>query len=161
MLHTSAAEGDFATILELPFGTFGICVDAETVTELRFLPPQTEPRPATTEFTAEIAARIQTWIAAPSTPLQLPLASRGSAFQRRVRAALQAIPPGEVRTYGEIAHLLGSAPRAVGQACGANPFPLVVPCHRVVAANGIGGFANARDGYLLDAKRWLLNNEAQ
>lgn len=160
MPHTPAAESDFAAILELPFGKFGICVDAESVTELRFLPPQAAARPATTEFAAEIAARIRTWIAAPRTPLQLPLAACGSAFQRRVRAALQTIPPGEVRTYGEIAHLLGSAPRAVGQACGANPFPLVVPCHRVVAANGIGGFANARDGYLIDAKRWLLRNEA-
>ena len=57
---------------------------------------------------------------------------------------------------GKLAADLGSAPRAVGQACGANPFPLIVPCHRVTSAAGLGGFANAREGWLLEVKRWLL-----
>ena len=62
----------------------------------------------------------------------------------------------DAATYGKLAADLGSAPRAVGQACGANPFPLIVPCHRVTSAAGLGGFANAREGWLLEVKRWLL-----
>jgi methylated-DNA-[protein]-cysteine S-methyltransferase len=66
----------------------------------------------------------------------------------------------QTRSYGDIARALHSAPRAVGQACGANPFPVVVPCHRVLAAGGgLGGFARQREGFLLDVKRWLLAHE--
>jgi methylated-DNA-[protein]-cysteine S-methyltransferase len=72
---------------------------------------------------------------------------------------MQKIPRGETRTYGEVATTLGSAARAVGQACGENRLPIVIPCHRVVAAGGIGGFGHARGGYLLEAKRWLLGHE--
>lgn len=62
-------------------------------------------------------------------------------------------------TYGELARRLGGEARAVGQACGDNRLPVVIPCHRVVAANGIGGFAHSTGGYLLEAKRWLLLHE--
>ena len=81
-------------------------------------------------------------------------------FNRRVYEVARTIPPGRTMTYGEIARRLKSVPRAVGQACGRNPYPVVVPCHRVVAADGgLGGFASATGGYLLDAKRWLLAHE--
>ena len=85
----------------------------------------------------------------------------GTAFQQRVWGAIASIPRGHVRTYGDLARLLGSAPRAVGQACGANWFPLVVPCHRVTAAGGLGGFSNSADadGFHLGVKRWLLAHE--
>ena len=89
----------------------------------------------------------------------LPLALAGTPFQQRVWAALQAIPPGQTRTYGELARELGSAPRAIGQACRANPCPIVVPCHRVVARQGLGGFAGDTSGRRLAAKRWLLEHE--
>ncbi|MBI2318943.1 MAG: MGMT family protein, partial [Betaproteobacteria bacterium] len=80
-------------------------------------------------------------------------------FQRRVWSAIAAIAPGRTRSYGDIARELGSSARAVGQACGENSFPLVIPCHRVVSAAGIGGFAHSGGGYLLEAKRWLLGHE--
>ncbi|MET0964601.1 MAG: methylated-DNA--[protein]-cysteine S-methyltransferase, partial [Noviherbaspirillum sp.] len=99
--------------------------------------------------------------AEPDFRFELPLATVGTGFQQRVWSAIAAIPRGSVRTYGGIARLLGSAPRAVGQACGANWFPLVVPCHRVVAAGGLGGFSNSDDaaGFHLGVKRWLLAHE--
>jgi methylated-DNA-[protein]-cysteine S-methyltransferase len=74
---------------------------------------------------------------------------------------MRAIPRGRTRTYGELARELGGEARAVGQACGDNRLPIVIPCHRVVAADGIGGFAHATDGYPIEAKRWLLLHEAQ
>ena len=70
-----------------------------------------------------------------------------------MRAAMVSIPWGRTLSYGEIAHIAGGAPRAVGQACGANMLPIVVPCHRVLAANGIGGYSGAKG---LDTKRFLL-----
>ena len=70
-----------------------------------------------------------------------PLAAPASAFQASMREALLLIPSGEQRTYGELASTLATAPRALGQALGANPLPVLIPCHRVVAAHGIGGFA--------------------
>ena len=70
-----------------------------------------------------------------------PLAAPATPFQARLRDALMMIPSGEVRTYGELAGLLASAPRALGQSLGANPLPILIPCHRVVAADGIGGFS--------------------
>ncbi len=74
-------------------------------------------------------------------PVDLPLAPAGSTFRQRVWRAMRAIPAGETRSYGALAGALGSAPRAVGGACGANPIPILIPCHRVVASGGLGGYS--------------------
>jgi methylated-DNA-[protein]-cysteine S-methyltransferase len=97
----------------------------------------------------------------PDAPFDLPLAIEGTPFQKSVWQAMCAIPRGRTRTYGALARELGGEARAVGQACGDNRLPIVIPCHRVVAAGGIGGFAHATNGYLIEAKRWLLLHEAQ
>jgi methylated-DNA-[protein]-cysteine S-methyltransferase len=89
----------------------------------------------------------------------LPLLIEGTAFQQQLWDALCEIPRGKTLTYGELARRLGVDARAVGQACGDNRLPIVIPCHRVIAADGIGGFAHATGGYLLEAKRWLLAHE--
>ena len=84
----------------------------------------------------------------------LPLDLKGTDFQNQVWKALTEIPYGETSTYGRLAHKVDRplAPRAVGQACGANPIPLVIPCHRVLTGGGgLGGFGSG-----LDWKRWLL-----
>ena len=89
----------------------------------------------------------------------LPLAPEGSNFQKRVWAALCAIPPGETRSYADIARTIGSGPRAVGGANGANPIPLFIPCHRVIAADGsLGGYSGG-DGPA--TKRHLLDHESR
>jgi methylated-DNA-[protein]-cysteine S-methyltransferase len=94
-------------------------------------------------------------------PFDLDIVLSGTEFQRRVWQALRAIPAGETMTYGELAEQIGSGARAVGNACRANPCPLVIPCHRVVAANGLGGFAGKRSGRKLEIKRWLLHHEGR
>lgn len=87
----------------------------------------------------------------------LPLAAAGTDFQQAVWAAMCAIPYGAVRTYGDIAHDLGATARAVGTACGRNPIPIVIPCHRVVGGNGrLTGFSGG-DG--VETKRALLQLE--
>ncbi len=89
----------------------------------------------------------------------VPVAPHGTPFQRRVWAALQQIPAGETRSYGDVARVLASGPRAVGQANGRNPIPIIIPCHRVVGAGGsIGGYSGL-DG--LETKRFLLALETR
>jgi len=86
----------------------------------------------------------------------LPLAPGGTAFQQKVWQAMQAIPFGDVKTYGAIAKEIGSAARAVGMGCGANPIPVLIPCHRVVAGNGLGGYSGEGG---LGTKQHLLEHE--
>ena len=150
----------FAAVIAAPFGALGLREADGTVTEIVFLPPGTAPVAPSTPASQAAAEWIAAYLADPDTPPpSLPPFPCGTPFQRRVWAAIARIPRGEVRRYADLARELGSVPRAVGQACGANPLPLLIPCHRVVSAQGLGGFANARDGYLLDTKRWLLAHE--
>jgi methylated-DNA-[protein]-cysteine S-methyltransferase len=86
----------------------------------------------------------------------LPLAPDVSDFQRKFGAALCAIPFGETRTYGDLARDLGVPAQAIGQACGANPIPIIIPCHRVLGANGLGGFSGAGG---VEGKVQLLRHE--
>ena len=91
-------------------------------------------------------------------PFAGALETSGTRFQERVWAALRAIPHGHTVTYGQLATTLGNpnASRAVGSANGRNPIPIITPCHRVIAQNGLGGFSAG-----LDRKRWLLAHEKQ
>lgn len=95
-----------------------------------------------------------------TTPIQKNIrAVGGTAFQQRVWQALQQIPAGETRRYGELASALNSSARAVANACRANPLPILIPCHRVVASNGLGGYMGHRDGEMVAIKQWLLHHE--
>jgi methylated-DNA-[protein]-cysteine S-methyltransferase len=160
-MKNSQSTGLFSAIVAAPFGAIGIRTGAGVLRELVYL-PSTFDEKAPTDALAEIAARqIERYLVEPDFRFDLPLAEAGSAFQHRVWAAIASIPRGQVRTYGQVAKNIGSAPRAVGQACGANWFPLVIPCHRVTAAGGLGGFSHHDDatGFHLGVKRWLLAHE--
>ncbi|MDH5389435.1 MAG: methylated-DNA--[protein]-cysteine S-methyltransferase [Gammaproteobacteria bacterium] len=95
----------------------------------------------------------------PDLAFHVELQSKGTLFQQKVWQALRQIPAGQVKTYGELAQQLNTSARAVGNACRANPIPLLIPCHRVVSKTGIGGFSGGRDGAPLKIKRWLLDHE--
>ena len=105
---------------------------------------------------AEAADQLDAYFAGKLTRFDLPLAPAGSPFETRVWAAMRTIPYGETRCYGDLAEMVGSAPRAVGRCCGRNPIPIVVPCHRVLAKTGLGGYSGAGG---LDTKRRLLELE--
>src|ERR1035441_6878767 len=105
--------------------------------------------------TAGIRAEITDYFHSARARFSLKLAPQGTDFQKRVWAALQKIPAGQTRSYGQIARELGSSPRAVGQANGANPICLIIPCHRVIGSDGsLTGFAFGET-----IKRWLLEHE--
>lgn len=151
---------NFDAILKAPFGALGVRTDSDAIAEIAFLPPGTKPVPPRNDLAEKACRQLAAYLTDSKVRFDLPLKRAGTDFQRGVWKNIASIPHGKTLTYGEIAGRLKSAPRAVGQACGKNPFPVVVPCHRVVAADGgLGGFANARGGYLLDAKRWLLKHE--
>lgn len=110
--------------------------------------------PSLKQITQEILAYLQR----PHEAFSLPAQLAGSAFQQKVWLAILAIPLGQTRTYSELAVPLQSGPRAVANACGANRLPLLIPCHRVVAKNGLGGFMRGNENGLA-IKRWLLAHE--
>lgn len=89
----------------------------------------------------------------------IPIEPQGTSFEKLVWDELIKIPLGETRTYGEIATKLNSSAQAVGNACRKNPIQLIIPCHRVISAKGIGGYAGQMKGKQLEIKRWLLNHE--
>lgn len=151
----------FSAIIAAPFGAIGIRTEAGVVRELVYLPRSFAEKDALDPVAERAAVQVERYFADPDFRFDLPLHKVGTDFQQRVWRAISAIPRGDVLTYGDIAKLIRSAPRAVGQACGANWFPLVIPCHRVTAAGGLGGFSNSDDesGFHLGVKRWLLRHE--
>lgn len=136
----------FAGSCTLPFGAIGYEATAEGFT--RLILGRLRPR-VTVAHHRPLQRQLQHWLAAyyAGAATDLPLLfRRGTPFQRAVWDALMTIPFGETRTYQWVATAIGRprAVRAVGQACGANPFPIVIPCHRIVAAYGLGGFSGPR-----------------
>lgn len=149
----------YGVVVAFPKMKVAVSTRGGAVEEIRYL-PLSVPDMAPEDALAERAARqLERYREDPDTPFDLPLAVEGTAFQRRLWQALCEIPRGRTLTYGELARRLGGQARAVGQACGDNRLPIVIPCHRVVGAGGIGGFAHATSGYLIEAKRWLLAHE--
>jgi methylated-DNA-[protein]-cysteine S-methyltransferase len=149
----------FDVVMAFPRMQVGVKTRGGRVVQLQYLPPDAglvQPRSPLAE---RAARQLERYRADPSAPFDLPLAVEGTPFQLRLWQALCAIPCGKTLTYGELAKQLGAPARAVGQACGDNRLPIVIPCHRVVAAAGIGGFAHSTSGYLIEAKRWLLAHE--
>ncbi len=153
----SAPEETFSC--HTPLGWVTVHVEEERICRLTISPE--EPASSVRESALGRVAcdAIQAWLAGGPWPQGLPLAPRGTAFQEKVWRALRRIPPGTRVTYGELAERLGTGPRAVGGACRANAIPLLIPCHRVVAARGDGGFAGHTRGHWLEIKRWLLEHE--
>lgn len=159
-LRNALDASRYAAKLRTPFAVLGVCTNECAVTEVTYL-PRGERAMAPVDAVAERAAReLERYFADPEYRFTVPLVPGGTPFQQRVWQALHEIPLGQSRTYGEVARMVRSAPRAVGQACGANRIALIIPCHRVVGAQGaLGGFMNAADGDPLAIKRWLLRHE--
>lgn len=149
---------EFQAIIPASGFSLGIHCDDDEIIEIEYLEPGLTQAPRGL-LAAEAVRQINAYLADPGFTFSLPLRPAGTHFQRRVWELISAIPPGHTCSYGELAAALHSAPRPVGGACGSNPYPLVIPCHRVVAAAGLGGFARERGGFLLDIKRWLLQHE--
>lgn len=152
-------EAPYQAIVAAPIFCLGVRCDEAEVLALEFLPLRPEQAPSNA-MAAETVRQLRAYLADSDFVFSLPLRPAGTRFQRRVWDRIAQIPNRQTQTYGDLAKAIKSAPRAVGQACGANPYPVVVPCHRVVAAGGaLGGFSRDGGDFFLDVKRWLLAHE--
>jgi methylated-DNA-[protein]-cysteine S-methyltransferase len=149
----------FSSIVKAPFGAIGIRVEREQLRELTYLPPHYEAKTGLDPTSKKIAKQVLAYLKNPDHEFDIHLPIIGTDHQRKVWSIINAIPRGTVLTYAQVAKRIGSAPRAVGQACGANWYPLIIPCHRVTATGGIGGFARHDGGFHQNVKRWLLRHE--
>jgi methylated-DNA-[protein]-cysteine S-methyltransferase len=155
-------SADYQAKLAAPFAVLGLRIEEDWLTDVDYLPMDTPTLAPQTALAREICSQLQAYLADPRFTFDLSMHIGGTVHQRRVWRTIQDIPSGTTRSYADIAAQLHSAPRAVGQACGANRLPIIIPCHRVIAkSGGLGGFMNASDGVPLAIKRWLLRHECE
>jgi methylated-DNA-[protein]-cysteine S-methyltransferase len=133
-----------------PVGQLTIDEEDDAIVAIRWAD---EPASNGSPLLAEAARQLDAYFAGQLSHFDLPLAPAGSSFEARVWSAMQLIPYGETRSYGDLASVIGSAPRPVGRACGRNPIPIVIPCHRVLARGGLGGYSGS--GGLVTKQRLL------
>jgi methylated-DNA-[protein]-cysteine S-methyltransferase len=149
----------YDAVMDTFLGPVGVRMAGDLLVAVSFPPPGTAVRAPDNAAAADVVGKLLDYFRDPASDLQMPLDSAGTPFQQRVWQALCRIPAGHVRTYGDLARELASSPRAVGGACRANPRPIVVPCHRVVAVHGKGGYAGETVGRWMAIKERLLRHE--
>jgi len=149
----------YDAILAAPMCSLGVCFSGDALTRLDFLPLDTFVSKQPDARARQLSRELDAYWRNPAHAFDLLFVPQGTPFQLRVWHALMNIPAGQPTTYGVLAKQLGTAARAVGQACGSNPLPILIPCHRVVAASGLGGFMHSSSGAPLDVKTWLLAHE--
>ncbi len=166
MIEWVSAEGvvlndgqDFSAIIPGPYCKLAIQTSSSRILAVEFLSPDESEISPQNSLAESVVYQLNRWLEDPEWDISLQLLAFGTPFQKKIWRALLEITPGQPKTYGELATELGSGARAVGNACRANPYPVIVPCHRIVAANGLGGFDGARRGMKLETKRWLLAHE--
>ncbi len=146
--------------LVVPFGVLGIRCDDEALLGIDFLPVIEKPLRPSGALAESMCEQLLRYFEDPDAQFLIPLKLSATPHQQKVWQAMLDIPRGQTRSYGELAAELRSSAQAVGQACGANPIPVIIPCHRVVGKTGLGGFMGHANGASLDIKRWLLAHEA-
>jgi methylated-DNA-[protein]-cysteine S-methyltransferase len=149
----------FHAKIATPFAVLGICTVGELLTDIEYLPRGAATLAPLNKLAERVCRQIERYVDDPQYRFKLPFEYRGTAFQCRVWHEISKISPGKTNTYKDIALRIRNAPRAVGGACGKNRLPLLIPCHRVLASNGIGGFMHARGGEPIQIKKWLLAHE--
>ena len=151
---------NYQASIKTPFAHLGIRIIDHQLAAIDFIESKNEIDPDN-ELAVNICNQIKQYLDNPKLNDQpgISCSFSGTPFQQKVWNELKNIPAGKVVTYGELAKKLGTSARAVGNACRQNPIPVVIPCHRVVSATGIGGYAGDTSGDLLKIKSWLLQHE--
>ena len=146
-------------VVDSPVGRLGIRLQGQALSRLQFLSGRQALMAPASKSARHVQRTLQAYFDDPGRSANVDLQLCGTPFQSRVWQQLLSIPVGTTTTYGALAQRLGSSARAVGNACRSNPVAILVPCHRVVARQGLGGFAGRSGGRLLSIKRWLLAHE--
>jgi len=152
-------QAGYSLVMDSPLGRLGIRLQRDAVCAIDFLASSVSVQAPKATPAQRIADELECYFSSPRHAFRAAVALEGTPFQLRVWEALRDIPAGEIRSYGELASLLGSGARAVGNACRRNPLPIIIPCHRVVAATGLGGYGGRTRGRQLQRKSWLLAHE--
>lgn len=157
-------HGAHYCVVAAPFGSLGILTEVVDgslmLSRIDYLPASLALIAPQNQLAKEVERQCRAYFKDPSWQFDLPIKPAGTEHQKRVWSSIQDIPVGETKTYGELAKKIKSGARAVGSACGANPYPLIAPCHRVVSAQGIGGFMKEDSpGLYRQIKLWLLRHE--
>lgn len=142
-----------------PFAVLGIRTVGELLTDIEYLPRGAATLAPLNKLAERVCRQIERYLDDAEYRFDLPFEYCGSEFQCRVWREISRIRAGHTKTYKDLAVKLHNAPRAVGGACGKNRLPLLIPCHRVLGSNGIGGFMHARGGEPITIKKWLLTHE--
>ncbi len=148
-----------SAIVGTPAGKFALYCSGEPLLRAQWCSDGCCEYGPRTEILAAILEQLQRYWQDPGMDFSFALLRQGTEFRQRVWRELACISVGRTVSYAQLAESLGSSPRAIGGACRENPWPLFVPCHRVVSASGIGGYAGQTRGRLLQIKRQLLNHE--
>lgn len=150
----------FDAIIPAPFGAIGVRAEDDFLVGLELLLANQTEKISGDPFVQSVVTQIKQYLNDSNTLLDIPIAVKGTSFQRRVWKAIANVPAGKTVSYGELAETVASGARAVANVCGANQVPLIIPCHRVVAKSGLGGFMRG-DERGLTIKTWLLKHEQQ
>lgn len=142
-----------------PVGNLAITIKDNLLIGIDFVTEEVQAAKTPSSLSREIIKQLERYFEKKIPRFDLPFRLSGSEFQNKVWQALQDIPYGTTKTYGDLAQELATSARAIGNACRRNPLPIVIPCHRIVARNHIGGYSGALSGKLLETKSWLLQHE--
>ena len=142
-----------------PFAVLGIRTGPDRLLGIDYLPREAAPLAPLNRLAEKVCGQIERYLDDPGFAFDLAFEYCGTPFQCRVWREISSIATGRTLTYLDIARRLHTAPRPVGGACGANRIPIVIPCHRVLGSNGLGGFMHSRKGFPIEIKRWLLRHE--
>lgn len=147
-------------LFDSPIGPLHISTQGSYVTKIKWATLSSEEcMPSSEKFTRHVSEQLHSYFWNANVNWSVPLIMAGTEFQQRVWSYLKTIPAGETQTYSEVADALNSSARAVGNACRANPFVIIIPCHRVVSKTGLGGYDGQTDGNNIRIKQWLLEHE--
>lgn len=161
LLWIEQADGDIETaVVATPLGKFALSAASGVLLKCDWAADDTPTQNPRSPLLLDLLEQLRRYWETPTAAMfSAPLLQQDSSFSRTVWEELCNIPCGETRSYGALAKRLRTAPRAIGAACRNNPFTLLIPCHRVVAVTGLGGYAGQRSGKLFDIKQRLLAHE--
>ncbi len=147
------------SIIATPVGTIKITSTDDELIGAEFLANTKKSTPTNDPISQKTKSQIIAYFKNPNHVFDLPIKMNGTIFQKKVWRELQKIPAGKTLTYGELAKKLKTSPRAIGNACRANPLPIIIPCHRIISQKGLSGFAGKQTGRLINIKKFLLSHE--
>ncbi len=149
----------YDAIVKTPIGSLGLLLEENQLVGVEFLPADFSFAEPTNQAAQLAAQQFTHYFKNPQYSFTVPFKLKGTPFQERVWTRLKNIVAGNTETYGTLAKELSSSPRAIGQACRTNPLPILIPCHRVISNNKIGGFFGQTQGSFIRTKEWLLAHE--